>query len=513
MRGLRRTAATPTVSANGQQQPDDGFNYLLLSDVHLGSDIVPHLRPWALTSWLLEEPEVDARLVSLLAHYRRERDPQRLWRLIIAGDFLDLVGVSLAAAPDAVRTPPTAEEQLHGLGSAPDHVVRKVKAIAARHPRVFRALMQFVADGHSLVIVRGNHDIELYWRSAQRALVDAIVQHARPSQRAELAARIAIRPWFYAVEGLLYVEHGHEFDAMCSYGDPLSSTCTRDRRRIRWTPFSVLLRYVARPTRGLSSASYGYVGMGAYVQLLGKLGVMGSLRIAGRYLRASYRLLGECLLNARQSGQRRAQAARLRLGRFAKRMGVSEERLARLRGLYVPPGVQRIGFMLRSLYLDRIACGLLGALGVLAALLLSSAGSRSGAAACVACAALLLVYACVGSGSNQSPQATMRHGAAHIAALFAARWVVMGHTHEPVLEPLSPAANYVNLGSWGEDDPPDERAANARNNTGTFLVLRHSDGEYRAEFLRWQADQAPIPVQPVRAAQAADTPAGEQERA
>jgi UDP-2,3-diacylglucosamine pyrophosphatase LpxH len=483
-----------TKSAVAPGRPDDGFNYLLLSDVHLGSDIVPHLRPWALTTWLLEEPEVDSRLVSLLAHYRRERDPLRPWRLIIAGDFLDLVGVSLAAPREAMRTPPTPEEERHGLGSAPDHVVRKVRAIADRHPRVFRALMQFVADGHSLVIVRGNHDIELYWRSAQKSLIEAIVQHARPGERARLASRIAIRPWFFAVEGLLYVEHGHEFDAMCSYGDPLSSICARDPRRIRWTPFSVLLRYVARPTRGVSSASYGYAGMAAYVQLLAKLGVLGSLRIAGRYARASYRLLGECILNARQGGQRRAQAARLRVGRFAKRMGISEERLSKLRGLYVLPGVQRLGFMLRSLYLDRVACGVLALGCLLAAALLFGLSRPWPALPCALSGALLLGYAFVGSGSNQSPQASMRRGAAHIAALFAARWVVMGHTHEPVLEPLSPAASYVNLGSWGEDDPPDERKELRTNVFGTFLVLRHVEGDYRAEFLRWEADQRPVPA-------------------
>jgi UDP-2,3-diacylglucosamine pyrophosphatase LpxH len=478
-------------------EPDDGHNYLLLSDIHLGSDIVPHLRPWALTSWLLEEPEVDSRLVALLAHYRRERDPARPWRLIIAGDFLDLVGVSLAAPrDDAVRTPLTPEEERHGLGSAADHVVRKVHAIAARHPRVFRALMQFVADGHSLVVVRGNHDIELYWRSAQKALVEVIVRHARPGERARLASRIAIRPWFYAVEGLLYVEHGHEFDAMCSYGDPLSSICARDPRRIRWTPFSVLLRYVARPTRGVSSASHGYAGMAAYAKLLVELGVLGSLRIAGRYARASYRLLGECILNARQGGQRRALAARLRLGRFARRMGISEERLTGLRALYVLPGVQRLGFMLRSLYLDRIGCGALALASLLAMTILFALSHFWAALPCALSAAVLLGYAVVGSGSNQSPQASMRRGAAHIAALFAARWVVMGHTHEPVLEPLSPASSYVNLGSWGEDDPPDERKEQQRTNTGTFLVLRHVEGEYRAEFLRWEPSAQPVPVQP-----------------
>ncbi|MEY4514692.1 MAG: hypothetical protein RLZZ450_6814, partial [Pseudomonadota bacterium] len=51
---------------------DEHVDYLLLSDIHLGSDIVTHLRPWAATSWLLREADVDRRLVSLLEHYRVE---------------------------------------------------------------------------------------------------------------------------------------------------------------------------------------------------------------------------------------------------------------------------------------------------------------------------------------------------------------------------------------------------------------------------------------------------------
>ena len=79
-----------------------------------------------------------------------------------------------------------------------------------------------------------------------------------------MASRTQICPWFFAVDGLLYVEHGHEFDAMCGYGEPLLPTCVRDPRRIRSTPFSVLLRQVARPTRGVSSAAYDYVGIGVH---------------------------------------------------------------------------------------------------------------------------------------------------------------------------------------------------------------------------------------------------------
>jgi UDP-2,3-diacylglucosamine pyrophosphatase LpxH len=473
--------------------PDDGFNYLMLSDVHLGSDIIPHLRPWALTSWLKHEAEIDARLSAWLDHYRLTRDRARPWRLVIAGDFLDLVGVSIST-PASLRTKPTLEEERHGLGSPVDHVVCKIEAIARRHASVFRALGRFVAAGNALVIVRGNHDIELHWRAAQRALVEAILAHEPARERASLRAQIEIRPWFFAVDGLLYVEHGHEFDAMCSYGDPLAPTCQRDRRRIRWTPFSVLLRFVARPTRGLSSAGYGYVGMSAYVGLLLKLGVRGSFDIAGRYSRACYRLLGECVLNARTAASLRTGSVRKSLARFAQHSGVSEERLAHLCDLYVPPAVQRLGLMLRKLYIDRIVCGLSSAFSLLLSpLLWLQAGLVSGLVS-TGIGALFLLYALVGSGTNQSPQATMQRSAARIAALFSARWVVMGHTHEPVLTPVSDSASYVNLGSWGEDDPPDERA-HTQPSPGTFLLLRKAGDDFQAELMRWDSELGPQPAE------------------
>ena len=472
---------------------DDCYNYLLFSDVHLGSDIVPHLRPWATTSWLAQEADVDAQIVGLLAHYRQERDPARPWRLILAGDFLDLVGMSLPPGKEAVLTRPTEEEERYGLGSAPDHVVQKVVAIAERHPRVFRALMEFVADGHALVIVRGNHDIELHWKAAQAALVRAIVEHAPAEQRAELAARITICPWFFAVKGLLYVEHGHEFDAMCGYGDPLLPTCPRDSRRIRWTPFSVLLRNVARPTRGLSTSAYSYVSFGAYVRLLVRLGFKGTLGIARRFAEASLRLMRESVLHGQSPRRLRDLMLRARMRRFARRMRVSEELLTKLRALYVPPAVQSLQFVIRSLYIDRIAASLLTGLFAMLTMLAVCLSSTLWTLLAAVPALVLGVYACVGVDRGLEPMDRMRDNASHIASMFDARWVIMGHTHQAQLTPVRDCT-YVNLGYWGEDDVPEERVKDAPRSPCTYLVIRHQEGDYRAELLSWKAEPTAVPL-------------------
>jgi hypothetical protein len=109
-------------------------------------------------------------------------------------------------------------------------------------------------------------------------------------------------------------------------------------------------------------------------------------------------------------------------------------------------------------------------------------------------AGVLGAYACVGSGSNTLPSGRMQDGATPIARLFGARWVVMGHTHEPVLTTLRDGATYVNLGSWGQDDPPDERTG-LHESSCTFLVVQQREGDYHAELMRWHGEPGVPPRQ------------------
>src|SRR4051812_46424877 len=90
--------------------PPSQTNYLLFSDVHLGADLVQYARPWTV-SRLREVLRIDRQLSDMLAHYRVQRDPQRPWKLIIAGDLIDFMGMSIAPHEDVpLETPMSAEE-------------------------------------------------------------------------------------------------------------------------------------------------------------------------------------------------------------------------------------------------------------------------------------------------------------------------------------------------------------------------------------------------------------------
>src|SRR5215813_7286115 len=124
--------------------PAPQANYLLFSDVPLGADLVQHARPWTI-SRLRQVLRLDRELSSMLEHYRGNRDPERPWTLIIAGDLVDFMGMSIAPVEGTVlETPLTEEERHHGLGSTRDHAVQKMRAVAKRHQLVFQKLAQFV---------------------------------------------------------------------------------------------------------------------------------------------------------------------------------------------------------------------------------------------------------------------------------------------------------------------------------------------------------------------------------
>src|SRR5690349_20858882 len=112
---------------------------LVFSDVHLASDLndggpgVPR------------STAIDRDLAELLAHYRRAAPPADRWRLVIAGDFIDFVGMSIDAGAAELETAPTKVDRAYGLGGAEDHVRLKLGRAAERHPDVFAELGAFVA--------------------------------------------------------------------------------------------------------------------------------------------------------------------------------------------------------------------------------------------------------------------------------------------------------------------------------------------------------------------------------
>lgn len=473
-------------------------NYLVFSDVHLGADLVQHARPWTIAR-LRRAARIDRELASMLDHYRGQRDPERPWRLVIAGDLVDFIGMSIAPLPgDGLDTALTDEEREYGLGSTAQHAVAKMHAVALRHSLVFERIAAFVMDGNALVLVRGNHDVDFHWESARAAFVEALAARlpggaADEATRAALEARVEFAPWFYYVEGLLYVEHGHQYDAMCSYLSPLVPLSPTDPSRIGWSISDVLLRWVVRPTRGLSSEGHDDLGAIDYLRVAVGLGVGGAVRLFVRYASA----IAHMVRTSRAYVDERAAWLRAEhergVAQLARRWQVAAGAVRALASLGAPPTRSRVMAIFSSLLVDRLALVGLGALALVAIWLLGpGVWSKLGASA-VILPLVTMFYVRFSRARHLNATDALRRSAAQIARLFPARFVVMGHTHEPVRERVAADTTYFNVGAWAVDElelPEGAPIAAHR----THLVIRHVDGVACAELVRWDSVRGPHAV-------------------
>src|SRR5579862_9725217 len=101
---------------------------LILSDVHLGNDLNDLTTDGGRRSKL-----VDTDLASLLAHYGKAPPAGRRWRLVIAGDFIDFVGMAILPREGDLDSAPSDEERQHGLGSGSAQARVKLRAVVSRH--------------------------------------------------------------------------------------------------------------------------------------------------------------------------------------------------------------------------------------------------------------------------------------------------------------------------------------------------------------------------------------------
>ena len=129
-------------------------NLLVFSDVHLGSDLVHHAQPDAPLRTDTADDR-DRELAALLDFYREHPEHGRPWRLVIAGDFVDFVGMSISPPRDGTATVLDSDDAVLGLGNAEDHTIYKLRCVARRHGVVFEALARFVADSRLQTVAAG----------------------------------------------------------------------------------------------------------------------------------------------------------------------------------------------------------------------------------------------------------------------------------------------------------------------------------------------------------------------
>ncbi len=465
------------------KSPRGQESLLVFSDVHLGSDL-NDCGP----ATLRRTSSIDADLIALLAHYRSEPAPNGLWRVVIAGDFIDFIGMSITSAGD-LATPLTDEERAHGLGSGEDHSREKLRRVAIRHAEVFAELAAFVAGGHALTLIHGNHDIELHWDGVKQDFRDVLLRHAEaagPVDRDAFLSRIEFQPWFFYRDGVAYIEHGHQYDPFCSTAHVMAPLSPLDPRRVARGFSDVLLRYVVRPTRGMTEHGHERFGMAHYIAFGIQLGISGMVRLGVRFVRAIIELFRLRSAHLSQASHRLRVEHEKRIGQLARVTRVGKKRLKKLLSLQALPITTTVSGIMASLLLDRIALTIGGILAMAAVAIAASFYPLVLFALAAVLAAWVLVHRQLARRRTVDPAATMVERAAQLSRLFPAAFVVMGHTHVPVERPAGDAT-YINLGSWAEEEPV-EGAAPMETPTRaarTHVVIHIDESGPKAHLRTW----------------------------
>jgi len=156
----RRCRGTAWIADRCPVEP--AFDYLVVSDLHLrGGFNNP-------TQGLYH---FDEEFADFLRYYRLHRSPSQRWRLVIA------VTSSSSCTLPTCRTRATAccavarfgeSEYRYGANTEAQKSRWKLDTILrSGHPQLLLALARFVLDGNEIVILRGNHDIEMSWPEVQ----------------------------------------------------------------------------------------------------------------------------------------------------------------------------------------------------------------------------------------------------------------------------------------------------------------------------------------------------------
>lgn len=457
-------------------------NLLVISDLHLGEDIKPARN----IAYLRRLVGLERKLCQFLDHYRVERRSGRPWRLIINGDMVDFMHVHLVPEDwgDDPDVPHSRDHRL-GMGTAPQAVDRKLERVLERHPSVFQRLARFIAAGNDLVIIAGNHDVEFHWPQAQESFKERLAGLVAPEAREKVMAGISFYPWFYCEQGLVYIEHGHQYDASASWDSLLDPRKNHVDDELELNLSSASIRYFANLNPNLDP--HGKSDWGAIDAIAWSLrqGVRRSLRIGYHYAYLSWRLL--CLWRQYgHEGRVRRRALHLeRLHEMAERFGLPADVVLQLDDLRRRPITATLWGVLRVLFIDRVIILGIASIASVAALLTLPLMWAVAVPAALVPGAIALGEV-LGRRRELDPARWLPATAEKIRRSVQVPVVVFGHTHNATQLPLEEGGWYFNTGTWIDGQEAGDGVP------FTHLIIEQREARIEASLCQWEGKSVPL---------------------
>jgi hypothetical protein len=461
--------------------------YLIVSDLHL-CDVEENPDGWKY--FKSSRYRVDRDFAELIDFFVSGGCEDDVNTLVLNGDLFDfdLVTALPGAPPWRVKL----SERRGGLEATPEKSQWKLDRILGDHPLFLEALTGFIGLGGRVVYVLGNHDREMHFEGMQAALVEALRGRLRASGRADIEPSVDFEPWFYHVPGVLYAEHGNQYDPFTSYRDILSPVIVVDGEERLALPMGNLSNRRMLSRMGCFNPFSGdYIKTGfSYLVLWLRHYAFSKRSLASSWLWGSISVLVTLMVTRwRESKLPRDVTAQLE--DLADGARLSAEQLIALLELHAAPIYQRSYRVLRELWLDRLLIWIASA-GAIVAIALTDwpLWLKLAIPLMVIPAAYQIYERIAGKEAVFDVQKRIPQCAAAIAELLDVPLVTFGHDHLPRVIELAGGASFYDSGTWApitQDEDSRTLSPGYRN----FLLVVAAEGRPQVHFSSWPLEASP----------------------
>ena len=385
--------------------------------------------------------------------------------LIFGGDFIEFEGPRVVNGElEAGHAPRTEAES-----------VQTLERVLADHEVFFRAIADVVRAGHRVVFVVGNHDVQLSFPRVQELLRSHIAALVPELSDAEHNRRIRVRTWFYQTADGIHVEHGHQYDAYCSFRDPLRPL-EPNGAEIHPTVGSEAFRHLISRMgyfNAYDERSF-MLSVPAYLAHWAKHYLFSRRSLATTWFFGGVRVVAS-MLAARPAKEvaatilREAAAAR---AAFAEANDVNDEWLEKHAALFAEPADDDPQRVVREMRLDHAGLAGIALVGLVVSAFRPKLGLIISASAVAAGVANALLQPHEGVEVEYDRVARV---ARDIAKIYRARAVIFGHTHIPQCQEEG-GVLFCNTGAWTPDAPgADEESAPQKRDRPIVWLRRPRD--------------------------------------
>lgn len=496
---------------------------LIISDLHITSGKDPSTKVWAAT----EDFFWDNDFRRFIEFYRNESPSL----LIINGDLFDFLQVLIFPNEEEKEKYNISSKEInfsYGLRTSENASVFQIDKIFEGHKEFFNAVSSFISKGNYVKILKGNHDIQLFWSRVQERIITNLENITEGEGKNLIRKNLEFLPWFFYIPGKLYVEHGNQYEYTTSFRNFLYPYLPFEYedagKQIELDLSSFLIRYFSNRMESVNPLSDNIRPMSKYLGEFWKnypYIFITSIGTAFRYLLKAFskaKSLSKGKKKSSKEDEKNKELIRIEASKFHQDDGKwFEETLFKIDEMKAEPILSNGALRFLWNMISPVLKGMLWILPFYALMLLPDlSGKLRGLFGEISIStwktivevlftlkipeiliALLLAIILIslrtrlrkkndkkGISNSDDIRIKIRESAGRIAGLLKVKFVVFGHTHYADITKLNDDAFYYNTGTWmGIFAPEEELYRNAKQ----FTYFLYENDE--AKLCHWNIER------------------------